>query len=82
MRELDIIVLDTPHGEVIEISSSSCNISIFSSKASYPHDKNTEATQGGSSSASIGELWPDINKLDEVAHEGASVWNPQGDQPP
>jgi hypothetical protein len=29
VRDLDIIVLDTPRGEMIEISSSSCDPSIF-----------------------------------------------------
>jgi hypothetical protein len=41
-----------------------------------------EAAPRGSSSTSIGELWPDIDKLDEAAHDGASVWNPRGDLPP
>jgi hypothetical protein len=28
---------------------------------------------GGSSSISIGDLWPDIDKLDEAGHEGTSA---------
>jgi hypothetical protein len=37
--DLDVIILDNPHGDVIEISSSSCNLSIFSSKADSHHDE-------------------------------------------
>jgi hypothetical protein len=35
-RDLDIIVLDTPHGEIL---FSSCDLSIFSSKAGSHHDE-------------------------------------------
>jgi hypothetical protein len=36
MRDLDITVLDTPHGEIL---FSSCDLSIFSSKAGSHHDE-------------------------------------------
>jgi hypothetical protein len=72
-RDLDIIVLDTPSGEVIQISSSSCDLAIFSSKDGSQRDEGTGAVPGGSSSVSIGELWPDIDKLDEVGRGGTST---------
>jgi hypothetical protein len=78
---LDIIVLDTPSGEVIEICSSSCDVSIFSSKASSQHDEGTRAAPGGSSSASIGELWHDIDELDGIGCEGTSSRGHQGGAP-
>jgi hypothetical protein len=52
--------LDTPSCEAIEISSL-CNLSVFSSKASSQHDEGTGVAPGGSSSASIGKLWPGID---------------------
>jgi hypothetical protein len=41
VRDLDIIVSDTPRGEVIEISCGSCDLLIFSSKVGSRCDKNT-----------------------------------------
>jgi hypothetical protein len=69
---LGVVDLDTHSIEVIKIYSS-CNLSIFSLKADSRRDKGTGATLEGSSSASIGESWPDIDKLDEINHGGASV---------
>jgi hypothetical protein len=69
---LDIIYVDTPSGEVIEISSSS-NLSVFSSGADPQCTEGVDATPMGSSSVSIGELWPDIDKLYEVNHGGTST---------
>jgi hypothetical protein len=76
--DLGIIVLDTPSREAIEISSCSCDLSIFSSKASSQCDKGTEAAPRGSSSASMGKLWPDVDKLDEISREGSSGRDQRG----
>jgi hypothetical protein len=70
-RGLDIICLDTPSGEVIEISSS-YDLSVSLPGAVSPHAKGVGATPAGLSS-SIGELWPDIDKLDEINHEDTST---------
>jgi hypothetical protein len=70
-QELDIICLDTPSGEVVEISSS-YDLSVFSLGAGSPHAEGIGATPIGSS-PSIGELWPDIDKLDEINREDTSV---------
>jgi hypothetical protein len=69
---LDAIYVDTPGGEVIEISSSS-NLSTFSSGANPQNAEGVEATPVGSSGVSIGELWLNIDKLDEVSCGGASI---------
>jgi hypothetical protein len=63
-RGLDIICLDTPSGEAVEISSS-YDLSIFSPGAGSPHAEGVGATPAWSS-PSIRELWPDIDKLDEI----------------
>jgi hypothetical protein len=68
---VDIICLDTPSGEVVEISSS-YDLSIFSPGADSPHTEGVGATPVGSS-PSIGELWPDIDKLDEINREHVST---------
>jgi hypothetical protein len=68
---VDIICLDTPSGEVVEISSS-YDLSIFSPGADSPHAEGVGATPVGSS-PSIGELWPDIDKLDEINREHTST---------
>jgi hypothetical protein len=60
---LDIIYVDTPSGEAAE-NSSSYNLSIFSSGANSEGAK-VIAITSGNSSLSIGELWSDIDKLDE-----------------
>jgi hypothetical protein len=46
-RWLDIIILDTSRGDVIEILSSSCDLSIFSSKAGSHCDVGMGAMSGG-----------------------------------
>jgi hypothetical protein len=63
-RQLDIICVDTPSGEVAE-KSSSYDLSIFSSRADSQGAEIVAIASGGSSS-SIRELWPDIDKLDEI----------------
>jgi hypothetical protein len=74
---LDVIDLDTPSVEVIKISSS-CDLSIFSSRANSQRDEGTGAMPERSLSASIGELWPDIDKLDEINSGRASIENVPG----
>jgi hypothetical protein len=69
---LGVVDLDTPSIRVIKISSS-CDLSTFSLKANSRRDKGAGAMPEESSSPSIGELWPDINKLDEINHGGNSV---------
>jgi hypothetical protein len=54
----------------------------FSLKAGSHHDEGMGVMPGGSSSVSIGELWPHIDKLDRAAQEGASMRNYQGNLPP
>jgi hypothetical protein len=68
---LNIISLDTPSGEVVEISSS-YDLSVFSSGAGSSHAEGVGATPAGSS-PSIGDLWPDIDKLDEINREDTSA---------
>jgi hypothetical protein len=70
-RGLDIISLDTPSDEVIEISSS-YDLSVFSSGADSPHAEGVGATPVGSR-LSIRELWSNIDKLDEINHEDTSA---------
>jgi hypothetical protein len=67
------VILDTPRGDLIEVSSSSYVLSLFSSKASSHTNEGTGAMPRGSSSISIGELWPGIDQLDEVGPEGTST---------
>jgi hypothetical protein len=66
-RGLYIICLGTPSGEVVEISSS-YDLSVFSSGAGSPHAEGVGSTPTGLS-LSIGELWPDMDKLDEINHQ-------------
>jgi hypothetical protein len=68
---LDIICLDTPSGKVIEISSS-YDLSIFLPGVGSPHAEGVGATLTGSS-PSIRELWPNIDKLDEINREDTSA---------
>jgi hypothetical protein len=63
--------VDMPSGEVAE-KSSSYDLSIFSSRAN-PEGAEIVAVMSGGSSPSIGELWPDIDKLDEIRHKDTSV---------
>jgi hypothetical protein len=69
---LDLIDLDTPSAKVVEIFSS-CDLSIFSSQDGSRRIEGGGTGPEGSSSASIGELWPDIDKLDGINHGGSSV---------
>jgi hypothetical protein len=67
---MDIYYVDTPSGEAVE-KSRSYNLSIFSfggnsegAEVIAPHEN---------SSPSIGELWPDIDKLDDPPHEDTTI---------
>jgi hypothetical protein len=46
---------------------------LFLSKAGSPPSRGVRGAPGGSSSASIGELWPGIDQLDEVGPVGTST---------
>jgi hypothetical protein len=74
---LGVIVLDTPSIDVIEISSS-CNLPNSSSKADSQRGEGAGAAPEMSLSASIGDLWPDIDKLDEINSGRASIENVPG----
>jgi hypothetical protein len=61
---LDIIVLDTPSGEVIEISSSSCDLSIFFSKAGSQRGKLDETSREGTSTGTCqGSALPEPSSI-------------------
>jgi hypothetical protein len=68
---LDIICVDTPSGEVAE-KSSSYDMSIFSSRVN-PECVEIVAVASRGPSPSIGELWPDIDKLYKIRREDTSV---------
>jgi hypothetical protein len=55
-----------PLGDVVEVSSSSYNLSIFSLKASSQRDEGAGAAPRKSSSVSIGDLSPEIDSLREA----------------
>jgi hypothetical protein len=44
----NIVILDTLRRDLIEVSSSSYDLSLFSSKAGSLHDEGMRATSGGS----------------------------------
>jgi hypothetical protein len=70
---MDIIYVDTPSGETTE-KSSSYNLSIFSSRANSEGAEIVEAICEDSS-LSFGELWPDIDKLDDPPRKATSAPN-------
>jgi hypothetical protein len=72
-RALDIIILDTPRGGLIDVSSSSYGLSLFSLKAGPHPDEGVVGAPGESSSVSVGELRPGFDVLDEVGLEGTST---------
>jgi hypothetical protein len=63
--------VDMPSGEAAEMSSS-YDLPIFSSGADHEYAKIVDVVSEGSSS-SIEELWPDIDKLDEIWREDTSI---------
>jgi hypothetical protein len=50
------VILDTPRGDLVEVASSSYDLSPFSSKVGSPPDVGARGASGGSLSASIWEL--------------------------
>jgi hypothetical protein len=56
----DVNILNNPHGDVVESSSRSYELSLFSSKAGSDHDVSAGAAPGESSSMSMGDLCPRI----------------------
>jgi hypothetical protein len=73
-RDLNVICLDTPSGEVVEVSSS-CNLSVFSLKTNAQFTEDGGNTPEGSLSVSIGELWAEMDVMDEISHGGNSAGN-------
>jgi hypothetical protein len=73
MSQVELPPYRGPRGEVIEIPSNSYDLSIFSSKVGSHRDEGMGVVPGGSSSVSIEELWPDIDKLDGATKEGTSM---------
>jgi hypothetical protein len=71
VRGMDIIYVDTPSGEAVE-KSSSYKLSIFSSGADSEGAEVITAMREDSS-PSVGELWPNIDTLDNPSHEDTSV---------
>jgi hypothetical protein len=67
------VILDTPQDDLIKVSLSSYGLSLFSLKAGSPPDEGAKAVSRGSSSVSIGDLWPGIDLLDEVGPESNSA---------
>jgi hypothetical protein len=67
----DVIILDTPCGDFIEISSSSYDLSIFSSQSGSHRDEGAVATLRVSSSMSMGDAWPEVDTVHGVDHEDA-----------
>jgi hypothetical protein len=74
---LGVIVLDTPSSGIIKISSS-CDLPKSSLKADSRRSKGAGAAPEMSPSASIRDLWPDIDKLDEINSGDASIENVPG----
>jgi hypothetical protein len=58
------------------------NSQLFCSKVGSHRDEDVGAVHGESSSVSIGDLWPEIDNLDEAGGEGTSMTptqSPRGD---
>jgi hypothetical protein len=66
--------VDTPSGEVIELSSS-CDLFIFSPKADAQCVEGDGNTPERSPSVSIEVLWAEMDMLDEISHGGISAGN-------
>jgi hypothetical protein len=77
-------VLDTPRCDLIEVSSCSYGLSLFSLRAGSHHDEGVEATPEVSSSISMGELWRGFDRLDETGPEvtfALALWSLLRDPP-
>jgi hypothetical protein len=68
---MDIICVDTPNNEAVE-KSTSYNLSIFSSGADS-RGAEVVTAMCDDSSLSIVELWPDIDKLDNLSSGDISI---------
>jgi hypothetical protein len=71
---LDAICLDTPSGEVVEVSSS-CDLSVFSPKTDAQFAEDSGNAPEGSSNVSIEELWAKMDMMDEISRGGNSAKN-------
>jgi hypothetical protein len=67
------VILDNPRADLIEVPTSSYDLSLFSLKAGSHPDEGVGVMPGGLLSVSIGELWPGIDQLDEAGPKGTSV---------
>jgi hypothetical protein len=71
MQAPDINILNALHSDVVKISSSSYELSIFSSKAGSGRGASGSVIPWESSSVSIGDLWLEINNVKGPGGEGA-----------
>jgi hypothetical protein len=71
---LDVICLDTPSGEVVEVYSS-YDLSVFSPKTDAQFSEGGGNAPEGSSSVSIRELWAKMDMMDEISRGGTSARN-------
>jgi hypothetical protein len=62
-----------PRGDLIEVSSSSYGLCLFSSRAGSSQDEGAEAAPEASSSISMGELCRGFDQLDEMGPEVTST---------
>jgi hypothetical protein len=67
----DIVILDIPRGDLVEISSSSYGLSSFSLNAGSRRAEGARAVPGRSSSVNIGEL-----RVQRLLRRGALVLVP------
>jgi hypothetical protein len=72
-RDLDVICLDTPSGEV-EVSNF-YDLSIFSLKTDAQFSEGGGNTPKRSLSVSIGELWAEMDMIDAISHRCTSAGN-------
>jgi hypothetical protein len=66
---LDVICLDTPSGEVVEVSSS-CDLSVCSPKTDAQFTKSGGNDPKGSLRASTVEFWAEMDMMNEISHRG------------
>jgi hypothetical protein len=73
LQALGVIILDAPHGDLNECTSSSYGLSLFSSTGGSRGGEDAGTKPGGSTIISIGGLWPKIDQLDEVDPRNLSL---------
>jgi hypothetical protein len=71
--QADVNLLNAPHCDNIEISSSSYELSLFSSKVGSGHGVGVSAAPEKSSSVSLGDLYHEISSTGGAGGEGASM---------